>query len=213
MSTDLAVRDTATLFAGATPSEVIQAATDAANELKSVITQRHLFQRIGSRDHVLVEGWQTVGVIAGVFAVKDGGVDALPWPLIPERRIARPRRPRPRDPDAPSPGVGDMEGRGMTPPSTGKASKRSSAPASAASRFGFRVAYQRRQGWPRGRLGRRALHPRRAATGPTRDDYALASDGADSAGSPAPLRQPLGFVVSLAGYATTPAEEVVRRRG
>ena len=39
MSTDLAVRDGATLFAGATPREVIEAATEAATELHSVIEQ------------------------------------------------------------------------------------------------------------------------------------------------------------------------------
>ena len=59
MSTDLAVRDGPTLFAGATPQAVIEAATEAATELHSVIEQRNLYQRIGGREHVLVEGWQT----------------------------------------------------------------------------------------------------------------------------------------------------------
>ena len=204
MSTDLAVRDTATLFAGATPSEVIQAATDAANELKSVITQRHLFQRIGSRDHVLVEGWQTVGVIAGVFAVKDGGVDALPWPLIPNDGLPGPadpgREPRRSSPEwatwkAAHDAAEHWEGqqalirareRGLT--------------------FGFRVAYRavkdgREVGWGEGRCTRAERN------WAARDDYALASM-AQTRGQSRALRQPLGFVVSLAGYATTPAEEV-----
>ena len=110
MSTSLAVREAATLFAGATPSEVIQAATEAANELHTVIEQRRLFQRIGSRDHVLVEGWQTVGVIAGVFAVKDSGVDPLPWPLIPNDGLPGPEDPG-REPRRSAPGVGGVEGR------------------------------------------------------------------------------------------------------
>ena len=93
MSTDLAVRDGATLFAGATPQAVIEAATEAATELHSVIEQRNLYQRIGGREHVLVEGWQTCGVITGVFAVKDGGVEPIPWPLIPNDGLPGPTDP------------------------------------------------------------------------------------------------------------------------
>ena len=204
MSTDLAVRDTATLFAGATPSEVIQAATDAANELKSVITQRHLFQRIGSRDHVLVEGWQTVGVIAGVFAVKDGGVDALPWPIIPNDGLPGPtdpgREPRRSAPEWPVwKQAADRAAHWEEQQTLIRARDRGLT-------FGFRVAYRavkdgREVGWGEGRCTRAERN------WASRDDYALASM-AQTRGQSRALRQPLGFVVSLAGYATTPAEEV-----
>jgi hypothetical protein len=205
-STDLAVHDgaTATLFAGASPAEVIAAATEAANELHSVIAQRNLYQRIGNREHVLVEGWQTVGVIAGVFAVKDSGIDQLPWPIIPNDGLPAPTDPGP-EPRRNDPGWGvwkagaDRAAHWTEQQTLIRARDRGQA-------FGFRVAYRavkdgREVGWGEGRCTR----AERNWTG--RDDYALASM-AQTRGQSRALRQPLGFVVSLAGYATTPAEEV-----
>ena len=73
VSSELAPQRTA-LFNGASPADVTVAATEAANQLADVIKQRRLYQHIGKRDHVLIEGWQTLGTLVGVFAVKDGGV-------------------------------------------------------------------------------------------------------------------------------------------
>ena len=159
-----------TLFAATTPHELIALATDAANNLSDVIKQRKLYQRIGTRDHVLVEGWQACGTLVGVFAVKDGGVRQLPWPddLPDNSPLTKARH-------------------------DGLA-------------FGFIAAYKavkdnREIGWGEGRCTRSETNWR------TRDDYALSSM-AQTRGQSRALRQPLGFIVSLAGYATTPAEEL-----
>ena len=81
VSSEFAPQRTA-LFNGASPADVTVAATEAANQLADVIKQRRLYQHIGNRDHVLIEGWQTLGTLVGVFAVKDGGVRELPWPIL-----------------------------------------------------------------------------------------------------------------------------------
>jgi hypothetical protein len=164
---------TATLFAGATPGDVIGAAADAANALSDVIRQKHLYQKIGGREHVLVEGWQACGTLVGVFAVKDGGVRELPWPEL----------------DDDTPGLEKLR-----------------AAHSHGQSFGFTAAYRavkdgQEVGWGEGRCTRGETNWR------GRDDYALSSM-AQTRGQSRALRQPLGFIVSLAGYATTPAEEV-----
>ena len=105
MSTDVAVipQQTAGLFPdAATPHAVIEAATEASNELAAVIQKQQLYQRIGRKQHVLVEGWQTLGAFVRVFATKDGGIHELPWPTMfgllpgePEPPGREPRRAAP----------------------------------------------------------------------------------------------------------------------
>jgi hypothetical protein len=203
--TDLELRHVgATLFAGASPAEVIAAATEAANELHSVIEQRKLYTRIGASEHVRVEGWQTVGVMTGVFAVKDGGVNQLPWPVVPGAGLTAPpepgREPRRSAPEWPAWRAGaDAFDAWAEQQALVHARDKGLA-------FGFTVAYRavkdgREVGWGEGRCTRAETNWR------GRDDYSLASM-AQTRGQSRALRQPLGFVVSLAGYATTPAEEV-----
>jgi len=72
--------------------------------------------------------------------------------------------------------------------------------------FGFKASYRAEKnglevGWGEGRVTRSERNWQ------TRDDYALASM-AQTRGQSRALRQPLGFVVSLAGYDATPAEEM-----
>jgi hypothetical protein len=204
MSTDLAVVDHegATLFAGATPNEVIAAATQAADALHAVIQAKRLFQVIGGRQHILIEGWQALGSLVGVYAVKDGGVLSLPWPPLPAAFEA------PADP-------------GREPPRAAptwtawraakdrldlyEKSQRLLAARDAGLSYGFTVAFKavkdgREVGWGEGRC------TRSEANWAMRDDYALAAM-AGTRGQSRCLRGPLGFVVSLAGYAATPAEE------
>lgn len=59
----------ATLFRTDDPVLVLERATEVANALNDVIAKRKLFQTIGGKDHVLVEGWQTLGAMLGVTAV------------------------------------------------------------------------------------------------------------------------------------------------
>lgn len=69
----------ASLFRTDDPVEIVEQAGRVADALKGVLTRQGLTQRIGGRDHVLVEGWTTLGSMLGVFAVKDW-VRELPWP-------------------------------------------------------------------------------------------------------------------------------------
>jgi hypothetical protein len=49
------------LFRTDTPVEVLAQATLVADALKGVIQKQRLFKNISGRDHVLVEGWTTLG--------------------------------------------------------------------------------------------------------------------------------------------------------
>ena len=100
---------------------MIAAATEAANELHSVIEQRRLSTRIGSSEHVRVEGWQTVGVIAGVYAVEAGGVEALPGRSSPTTGSPAPRTPA-ANRGATRP-TGRRGSRSRTAPCTGRSSR------------------------------------------------------------------------------------------
>ena len=66
-----AVRETqaVNLFGDATPSAVIERATEAANALSAVIEQKSLYTVIQQRKHVNVEGWTLLGSMLGVFPV------------------------------------------------------------------------------------------------------------------------------------------------
>jgi len=176
----------ATLFVGASPAELIAAATEAADRLAEVITKQRLYQTIGSSKHVLVEGWQTCGTLVGVFAVRDGGTVELPWPAlaplpdeVPSGRVAREDHEHLRE-------LHRARDRGQA--------------------FGFKTAYRAEKngaevGWGEGRCTRGERNWVK------RDDYALSSQS-QTRGQSRALRQPLGFIVSLAGFATTPAEEM-----
>lgn len=59
----------ATLFRTDDPVEVLTRATTVAEALAKVIQKRQLYQRIGNKNHVLVEGWLTLGSMLGVTPV------------------------------------------------------------------------------------------------------------------------------------------------
>lgn len=156
IGTDLAVQPAAApppaLFGTTDPVEVVQRATDVANALADVIRAKGLSQNIQGKDHVLVEGWQLLGVMLGVTAVC---VETVP-----------------------------VEG-------------------------GYKATVEARTA--DGRIVGRAdaLCTKAEKRGPWKnaDDYARLSMAQTRATSKA-LKGPLGFIVSLAGYAATPAEEM-----
>jgi hypothetical protein len=191
------------LFAGATPNDVITAATEVANAFSSVVQDQRLFVRIGNRDHVLIEGWQTVGTLVGVFAVKDGGVAEMPWPEL-AKLGERPQDPG-REPPRSAPtwqawkdatellDHWELHRALLNAKSEGLA-------------FGFAASYHavkdgRVIGWGEGRCTR---HERNWIG---KEDHALASQ-AETRGQSRTLAAPLRFIVKLAGYATTPAEDM-----
>jgi hypothetical protein len=55
-----------TLFRTDDPAEVIQIARQLAGQLREVVIQGGMTQRIKGRDHVRIEGWQTLGSMLGV---------------------------------------------------------------------------------------------------------------------------------------------------
>jgi hypothetical protein len=139
-----------TLFRTDDPVEVVEKASRVADALKDVLTRQGLTKRIGSKDHVLVEGWTTLGSMLGVVPVcvwtrkVDDG-----WEARVEARTLDGRT------------VGAAEAECLKTENTWK----------------------------------------------SRDDYALRSMAQTRATSKA-LRGPLGFIVTLAGFVATPAEEM-----
>jgi hypothetical protein len=75
----VAQRATRTLLSTDDPIEVIEKATAIADKLKDVLRRQGLTSRIGNKDHVNVEGWQTVGAMLGVTPRKEW-VRPISWP-------------------------------------------------------------------------------------------------------------------------------------
>ena len=139
-----------TLFRTDDPVEVVKQASRVADALKGVLDEKNLTKRIGNKEHVLVEGWQTLGSMVGVVPV-------VAWTReLPNGWEAR------------------VEARTLDGRVVGAAE---------------------------------AMCTKDERTWSTRDAYALRSMAQTRATSKA-LRGPLGFVVTLAGYDATPAEEI-----
>lgn len=70
-TTELTIAPTqpSTLFRTDDPVQVLARATEVANALADVIRKRKLYVKIQGRDHVLVEGWLTLGSMLGVTAI------------------------------------------------------------------------------------------------------------------------------------------------
>lgn len=146
----------ATLFRTDSPSEAMERAVECADVLKTALKAQGLIANIQGREHVTVEGWQTLGGLLGVTAVADGDVD-----LVSDRH-------------------GKPAYRATVKAVTldGRVVGRASALCSTSEKR-----------WARA------------------DDFALISMAQTRATSKA-LKGPLGFIVKLAGYETTPAEEM-----
>lgn len=146
-----------TLFRTDDPLEVVEKAGRVADALKGVLVRQGLTARIQGRDHVLVEGWTTLGSMLGVFPV-------LAWTRkVPDGWEAR------------------VEARTLDGRVIGAAESE---------------CLRTEKEW--------GPKPSR---GKPREDFALRSMAQTRATSKA-LRAPLGFIVTLAGYAATPAEEM-----
>ena len=146
----------APLFGTDDPGEILDRTAGIATHHAKVVKQQRLSVRISGRDHVLVEGWTTLGALVGVFPV-------TAW-----------TRPLP-----------DGDG------------------------WEARVEARTLDGRVVGAA--EAMCSRQEKTWKTRDEFALRSMAATRATSKA-LRGPLGFIVSLAGFAATPAEEMPDER-
>lgn len=192
------------LFAGATPDEIIAVATDAANKFSDVVKQRRMSRRIGENDHIQIEAWQTIGALTGVLA-DEGEVDQLAWPALEplgeEPPFPEGREPTPRDSQR------WREWKEMDKTRRAWELHRDMLRARAMGRaYGYRASFRAAKGgqpvgWGLG------LCTRGEAAKVNQEDYALSSM-AQTRGQSRALGAPLKFVVKLAGYETTPAEEL-----
>ena len=139
-----------TLFRTSDPVEVLAAATRTADALADVLKSRNLTTNIQGKQHVQVEGWQTLGSMLGVTPV-----------CVWTRSLGNGWEAR-------------VEARTLDGRIVGSAE---------------------------------AMCTRDEKTWRNRDDYALRSMAQTRATSKA-LASPLRFVVTLAGYEGTPAEEM-----
>ena len=209
-TTDLAParEQNTTLFNGATPDAITTAATDVATRFSDIVKRQRMFKRIGDRDHILIEAWQTIGTLTGVFATESGGVRELPWPDIErivwvadEPPVAGPEPRKPKEsPEWQAWKQADdrrrtFEHRQMIVDahSLGRA-------------WGYVAAFRavkdgREIGWGEGRVDRSER------TWAGRDDYAMSSM-AQTRGQSRALGAPLRFIVKLAGYEPTLPDDI-----
>jgi len=144
------------------PADRVMQATQIANALAPVITDKKLYAQIQGKRHVLYEGWATLGALVGVFPV-------TVWTKETDNGyLAR------------------VEARTISGDVVGAAEAECTRDEESGGK-------------------------RRWATAPP---YALRSMAQTRAGSKA-LRMPLGFIMQLAGFEGTPAEEMdgVQPRG
>lgn len=188
------------LFNGATPDEVIAAASAIATRFSDVVKQQRLSKRIGDRDHILIEAWQTIGSLTGVFATEDGGVRQLDWPAI-DSLGPEPDRPGPEPRNRNSPEY-DAWKEAAEPHRAWAHHAALLQARSVGKAFGFSAAFEvtnkdgRKIGWGEGRVDRSER------TWVSREDYALSSM-AQTRGQSRALGAPLRFIVKLAGYEPT----------
>ena len=57
------------LVAASTPSQTIEAHVAVANELRKIISKQKLSLNVRGKEHVLVTGWQTLGLLCSITAV------------------------------------------------------------------------------------------------------------------------------------------------
>jgi hypothetical protein len=158
-----------TLFGTSDPAEVIVRAAKVADALKDILKKQGLTSRISGKDHVNVEGWQTLGTMVGVFPVKEW-VEELPWPdPVPEA-------------------VRGQKEKGLA--------------------FGFKASF-RAQTLSGAVVGGAEAECKRTEGKPWTwgADFALKSMAQTRATSKC-LSTPLRFIITMAGYSGTPAEEM-----
>lgn len=192
------------LFPGATTADVIDFATDVSTRFSKIVKDRRMYTRIGESDHIRIEAWQTIGALTNVFAVEAGGVVELPWPTLgpaPEQPPTPTREPRDRN-SAPWREwklVADAFEDWRMHTALLRARSRGRA-------YGFTAAFRSMRGevvigWGEGRCDRGE------SNWVDDDDHELESM-AQTRGQSRALAAPLRFVVKLAGYEGTPAEDL-----
>lgn len=175
------------LFPGATPAEVLNGARDVANALKPVLEQQNMTTRIGSRDHVQVEGWQTLGALLKVTPV-----------CVDVRRIEPPTTYTAK---AHRKKWGKVDGKRQVVEETDFEYE--------VDGYDWQATVEARTLDGRTIGSATSMVSRREHEWAEKDDYALIGMAQTRATSRA-LGSVLRFVITLAGYSGTPAEEMPR---
>lgn len=68
-SVELVAHEAQPLVAGNTPAETLAGHVLVANELRRIITEQKLSVPVQGKEHVTVEGWQTLGLLCSITAV------------------------------------------------------------------------------------------------------------------------------------------------
>ena len=190
-----------TLFGTTNPAAVIEAATATANALTDIIKEKELYKQIGDRNHVFVEGWTLLGSLLGVFPITisttkvtgDDGIWAPPKTELQEKQL--------HSKWCKQSGEGHRQAAGCD----------------TYTKEVMAVIDRGAGGWE-ARVEAHTLDGRVIGAAESecrweeanwwdRDSHALRSMAQTRATAKA-LRMPLGFIVELAGFAATPAEEM-----
>jgi len=180
------------LFGTDNPAETIRRAAEVAAALKDVIDQRGLSKNFGGdRDHVFIEGWQLLGAMVGIYAetvktekvTDENGEWAEPvWHL---ERQERPSKFKDGETYTADVKVVDKPGKG-----------------------GWKAWVEMRRAVDGVKVGAAEMECRWSERNwGDRDSFQVLSM-AQTRGASKGYRIPLGFVMTLAGYSATPAEEM-----
>jgi len=169
------------LFKSDDPDEILEAAAKVASSFKQLLTTQNLVKRIGTSDHVLLEGWQAVGILLGVSGVTE-------W----TRMVTHPVTGEPI--------VVDYEVVEFNRKTQVERKFRVTG-----YDWEARVLVKRGDGVVIG--AGEGMVSRNESTWSKRDDYGLRSMAQTRASSKA-LRSVLSWIVSMAGYHPTPSDEM-----
>jgi hypothetical protein len=182
------------------PGQMLDVATDVANRFADIVKQQKMSTPISGRDHINVEAWQTIGAMTGVFVTdRAAHVEELPWRREPAEPGPEPNDPQPTDPQ----GRAAWEDRRKAWEL--RRDLRQAWELGLA--FGYRASLAvERQGIVMGWAESAADRTEDGKT--TMPDFQLRSWAQTRAQSRA-LAMPLRWTVKLAGYETTPAEDML----
>lgn len=169
------------LFGAATPTQVVSAATEVANALKGVLQRQGMLQRIQGREHVKVEGWQTTGAMLGLAARVDWSRPVL------------------------DPASGEMIAHDYEVVEVNRKTSVERRFRVTGHDWEAHVSIVKGDGTVI--ASGEAMCSRAESTWAQRDDYALRSMAQTRATSKA-FKGVLGFIVTMAGYESTPSDEM-----
>lgn len=194
------------LFQAASAGEMIAVASDVAAQFSDIVRKQRMFKRIGDNDHIMLEAWQTIGALTGVAANEAGGVEEIGWRREPQEPGAEPPLP------------------GREPNRERKLEEWQAWKAADVKHDDWELRRDLRRAWELGRAFGWTAKMRAVKDGVdlgwgqgicdrSEDNWAAKPDQqvqsmAQTRAQSKALGVPLRWTVKLAGYETTPAEEL-----